>query len=186
MANELQQQTPNMICVGVIAGAHGVRGAVRFKIFTQDPLAILAYKELKNISGTTRFEVINASVHKGDTIIASFANIKDRNQAEALKSTKLYIDREKLPTLNDEEFYHADLVGLAVKIFESPLTGEVRAVHNFGAGDLLEIGCKGHDIVVPLTKEVVPEINLKQGYLLIKPEGAIADDDFAKLGVRDD
>ncbi|MBX6369503.1 MAG: ribosome maturation factor RimM [Rhodospirillales bacterium] len=157
------------VLVGVIVGAHGVRGAVRIKPFTAEPAAIAAYGPLEDETGTRRFEIRLVGEGKG-VVIATLKGIGDRNAAEALKGLRLYVARAALPPPGEEEFYHADLIGLAAVRRDGTLLGRVCAVHDFGAGDSLELAlADGGTLLVPFTKAVVPEIDVAGGKLVVEP-----------------
>lgn len=157
------------VLVGVIVGAHGVRGAVRIKSFTADPAAIAAYGPLEDESGTRRLEIRLVGEGKG-VVIATLKGIEDRNAAEALKGLRLYVPRAALPPPGEEEFYHADLIGLAAVRRDGTPLGRVCAVHDFGAGDSLELAlADGGTLLVPFTKEAVPEIDIAGGKLVVEP-----------------
>src|SRR6478736_2765084 len=126
------------ICVARIGAAHGVRGAVKLWTFTEDPLAVKAYGPLTTRDGARQFEVTHVREAK-DHLVATFKGVASREDAERLNGIELYIAREKLPETDDDEYYHADLIGLAaVNAANEPL-GRVVAIHNFGAGDISEI-----------------------------------------------
>ena len=171
------------VCLGVIAGAHGVRGLVRIKSFTEVPLDITAYGPLGDEAGTRHFEVTAKSEAKG-MVLAAVAGVTDRDAAEALKGTRLYVERAALPAPEDEEeFYHADLIGLVAEDRAGQRIGRVIAVQNFGAGDLLEIECPdGTELLLPFTKAVVPEIDLVGGRLLVAPPDEVSAEDSGEGG----
>ena len=125
------------VCIAQIGAAHGVRGEVRLKSFTADPLGVTQYGPLETEDGR-RLEIEAARPTK-DMLVARLKGVTDRNGAEALKNQRLYVPRERLPAPADDEFYYADLIGLAATTADGTLFGIVKAVHNFGAGDLLEI-----------------------------------------------
>jgi 16S rRNA processing protein RimM len=155
--------------VGVIVGAHGVRGAVRVKPFTAEPAAVAAYGPVEDETGTRRFELRLVGEGKG-VVIATVKGVEDRNAAEALKGLRLYVARAALPPAEAEEFYHADLIGLDAVTLAGERLGKVRAVHDFGAGDSLEIAVEaGGTLLVPFTKRAVPEIDLAGGRLVVDP-----------------
>jgi 16S rRNA processing protein RimM len=155
--------------VGVIVGAHGVRGAVRVKPFTAEPASVAAYGPVEDETGMRRFELRLVGEGKG-VVIATLKGVEDRDAAEALKGLRLYVARAALPATEAEEFYHADLIGLeAVTRAGTPL-GRVRAVHDYGAGDSLELDLPaGGTLFVPFTKEAVPEVDLAGGRLVVDP-----------------
>jgi 16S rRNA processing protein RimM len=152
---------PNRVLLGRIAGAHGIRGEVLVRTFTQAPESIGAYGPLSDGSGTRTFTIESVRVTaKG--VVARLKGVADRNAAEALKGIELYIARERLPAATEGEFYHADLIGLAAVDGEGRHVGEIVAVHNFGAGDLIEVRLAGSakTELVPFTDEAVPEVDL--------------------------
>jgi 16S rRNA processing protein RimM len=162
------------VLVGVIAAAHGVRGFVRIKSFTADPKSIASYGELSDEKGLRHFRLTLQGRAK-EGVIARIEGVADRDAAEALKGTKLYLAREALPDIEaDDEFYHADLVGLRVEARDGRMLGRVKAVLNFGAGDVLEIEGpglegKGQGLLLPFTKRVVPVVDLPGGKLVAEP-----------------
>ena len=148
------------ILLGRIADAHGIRGEVLIKTFTERPEDIAAYGPLDDGGGRTfKIEGVRAS-SKG--VVARIEGIGDRSAAEALKGAALYVDRERLPAPEEGEFYHADLIGLAAVDPEGRPLGEIVGVHDYGAGDLLELrlGGSGKTEFVIFTEAVVPEIDL--------------------------
>ncbi len=165
------------ICVGAIAGAFGVRGEVRLKSFTADPEAIATYGPLQSEDGSQSFTVALIGQTKGG-FTARLSEIATKEQADALRGLRLYVDRNKLPGLPDDEFYHADLIGL--EVFDtggSPL-GTVQSVLNHGASDLLEIKGAGlaDTVLLPFTREAVPTVDLSSGRIIADPpEGVFPD-----------
>lgn len=164
------------VCVGVVAGPHGVRGAVRIKSFTARPEDVAAYGPLGDESGTQHFDVQLIGAAKG-VVIGRFSGVDDRNQAEALRGLHLYLPRAALPPPEDEEYYHVDLIGLAAMLADGTELGRVHAIHDFGAGDSLEIERNGAaPLVVPFTRAVVPVVEIGAGRLVIDlPEGLLDD-----------
>ncbi len=166
---------PRQVCVGVVTGAHGVRGAVRIKSFTAEPEGIADYGPLHDEAGERRFEVRLIGAAKG-VLLAHFAGIEDRNAAEALRGMRLYLPRESLPPTDEDEYYHADLIGLAAVLEDGSMLGRVRAVHDFGAGDTLEVERdQGQPVVVPFTRAVVPVVDIAAGRLVIDPPRGLLD-----------
>ncbi len=157
------------VVLGVITGAHGIRGEVKLKSFTEDPQAIAGYGPLDTPSGAVLEITALKPVKNG--FIARIKGIGDRNQAEALKGTELRIDRDRLPAPGAEEFYHADLIGLLAETAQGDSYGKVIAVHDFGAGDLLEIQLAGTSTteLVPFTRDTVPKIDIAAGTLVVVP-----------------
>src|SRR6266436_1631872 len=164
------------ICVARIGAAHGVRGAVRLWAFTEDPLAVTRYGPLTTKDGTRQFEVTHAREAK-DHLVATLKGIATREDAERLNGLELYIAREKLPDTDDGEYYHADLIGLAaVNAANEPL-GRVIAIHNFGAGDIIEIAPpRGTTMLLPFTNAVVPTVDLANGRVVIEMPDEIEGD----------
>ena len=167
---------PEKVCLGTIVGVHGVQGTVRIKSFTADPADIAAYGAVSDESGGRRFEVKVLGQARG-TVLARLSGIADRNAAEALRGLRLYVPRAALPEANEDEFYHADLIGLPVETREGAPLGSVRAVHNFGAGDILELrDGNGREILLPFSDAAVPEIDLANGRIVaVPPEGLLED-----------
>lgn len=162
----------NPIQMAVIGAAHGIKGEVRVKTFTGDPLALGDYGPLYASDGRA-FEV--ADIRPANTVVVvRFKGVKDRNAAEALAGTALFVDRSALPgEEDDDEFYHADLIGLAVKDDTGAILGTVNAVHNFGADDILEVALAGRKtVLVPFSRAAVPEISVKGGFVRIDPVAA--------------
>jgi 16S rRNA processing protein RimM len=157
------------ICVGAVAGAFGVKGEVRLKSFCADPGAIAAYAPLWTEDGARSFSVrITRPIPGG--LAARLGGIATREQAEALRGLRLFADRDRLPALPDDEFYHADLIGLAVLDTGGALLGRVRAVHNHGAGDILEIQAPGgRAILLPFTRAIIPTVDLGSGRIIADP-----------------
>jgi 16S rRNA processing protein RimM len=146
-----------------------VRGEVRIKAFTENPRAIGRYGPVEDESGTRRFKVTVRGETKG-LVIARLDGVADRNQAEALKGLRLYVPREKLPKPKRGEWYVADLIGLAAVDMGGTPLGRVKSVQNFGAGDVIEIGRDdGTSEFLPFSKQVVPEVDIEGGRVVIDP-----------------
>ncbi|UPJ50034.1 ribosome maturation factor RimM [Bradyrhizobium sp. 200] len=156
------------ICVARIGAAHGVRGAVKLWTFTEDPLAVKHYGPLMTKDGARQFEVTHVREAR-DHLVATLKGIATREDAERLNGLELYIAREKLPETDEDEYYHADLIGLAaVDAANAPL-GRVTAIHNFGAGDIIEIApTHGPTMLLPFTNAVVPTVDLAGGRVVIE------------------
>lgn len=158
------------ICVGAIAGAFGVKGEVRLKSFCAEPEAIAAYAPLYTEDGSRSFAVrITRAIPGG--LAARLSGISTKEEADALRGTSLHADREKLPNLPDDEFYHADLIGLPVFDAGGVQLGTVRAIYNHGAGDILEIFAPGRRtaLLLPFTKAVVPTVDLTARRIVADP-----------------
>jgi len=156
------------VLIAQIGAAHGVRGEVRLKPFTADPLGVAAYGPLESEDGKHRLEIEAVRPAK-DMLVARLKGVTDRNAAEALKNMRLYVARERLPKPADDEFYHADLVGLAAVSAQGEPIGTVKAVHNFGAGDLLEIEpADGATMMLPFNETTVPKIDIAAGQIVVE------------------
>jgi len=169
------------ICVARIGAPHGVRGAVRLWTFTEDPLAVKRYGPLMTKDGARQFEVTHAREAK-DHLVASFRGVTTREEAEKLNGIELYIAREKLPATDDDEYYHADLIGLAAVTSANEPLGRVIAIHNFGAGDIIEIAPpQGVTMLLPFTNAVVPTVDLKGGRVVIELPQEIEGEDVPTI-----
>ena len=162
----------NPIQMAVIGAAHGIKGELRVKTFTGDPLALGDYGPLYARDGRA-FEVID--IRPANTVVVvRFKGVNDRNAAEALAGTELFIERAALPDEGeDDEFYHADLVGLTVKDETGEAIGKVNAVHNFGAGDILEMTVDGRrGVLIPFSQAAVPEVSIAGGFIRVDAAAA--------------
>ena len=158
------------ICVAKIGAAHGIRGDVKLWPMTADPMAFADYGELQSEDGKRTFEIMRAKP-AGNFLIAHLKGVDDRNAAEKLVHTELYISRDALPEIEeDDEFYYADLVGLKAVDRSGVEIGEIAAMHNFGAGDLVELRLSGKrdTMLIPFTAETVPEIDIAGGKVRIE------------------
>jgi 16S rRNA processing protein RimM len=165
------------ICVARIGAAHGVRGAVKLWTFTEDPLAVKRYGPLATKDGSRHFEVATAREAKGH-LVATLKGVATREEAERLNGLELYIAREKLPATDEGEYYHADLIGLAAVTVADESLGRVAAIHNFGAGDIIEIAPPhGPTMLLPFTNAVVPTVDLAGGRVVIALPDEIDGDD---------
>jgi 16S rRNA processing protein RimM len=168
------------ICVARIGAAHGVRGAVKLWTFTEDPLAVKHYGPLTTKDGARKFEVATAREANGH-LVATLKGIVTREEAERLNGIELYIAREKLPATDEDEYYHADLIGLAAVNATGEPIGRVTAIHNFGAGDIIEIAPPhGATLLLPFTNAVVPTVDLAAGRVVIALPDEIDGDDPTK------
>jgi 16S rRNA processing protein RimM len=150
------------IRVARIGAAHGIRGEVKLWSFTQEPAAVADYGPLETQDGARRFEIESLRAAK-DHFVARLAGVETRAAAEALRNLDLYVPRERLPAIAEPDtFYHADLVGLAAVTADDSVLGTVKALHNFGAGDIIEIvpAAGGETLMLPFTAEVVPKVDL--------------------------
>ena len=171
------------ICVARIGAAHGVRGAVKLWTFTEDPLAVTRYGPLMTKDGARQIEVTHAREAK-DHLVATLKGIATREDAERLNGLELYVAREKLPATDEDEYYHADLIGLAAVTPANELLGRVIAIHNFGAGDIIEIApVQGATMLLPFTNAVVPSVDLAGGRVVIELPDEIDGDDPSSAGI---
>lgn len=165
----------DQICVGAFSGSYGVNGEVRLKSFCADPEAIADYTPLLTADGKRSFGITLTRSIKG-ALVAKVDGIANKEDADTLKGIRLFTDRSQLPALPDDEFYHADLIGLTVLDTGGTVLGKVHAVQNHGASDLLEIMVEGSSatILLPFTNEVVPTVDLTAGRIIVDPpEGAL-------------
>lgn len=172
-------QVAGKVCVGVVTGVRGLAGEVRVKSFTADPLDLGAYGPVSDETGGRVFKLRVTGTAK-DQVLVRIDGIADRDAAEALKGVQFYVAREALPEADEDEYYHADLIGLTVERAgaaqnEEPL-GRVKAVHDFGAGDVIEVEAPdGTTVLVPFTRRVVPEVDLAAGRLVVDPPDGVFD-----------
>ena len=160
---------PEMICVGAISGAFGVKGEVRIKSFCADPAAIADYSPLSTEDGKVYDLGITRSVKGGFAAVIS--GVDNKEDADALKSTRLYARRDQLPSLPDDEFYHSDLIGMTAVDTGGETLGKVKSILNHGAGDILEITGAGlkEAVLLPFTLEAVPTVDLATGRIILDP-----------------
>jgi 16S rRNA processing protein RimM len=166
------------ICVAAITGSYGVRGEARVKSFCAEPSALGDYGPLSDDTGTRDFKVTITRPVKGGFAVR-LSGVKTKEEADALKGTRLYAPRDVLPALPDDEFYHADLMGLSVVDTGGADLGQVHAVMNHGAGDLLEVRQKGRSgtVLVPFTQAIVPTVDLAAGRIVVDPPEGLFDED---------
>jgi 16S rRNA processing protein RimM len=165
-----RQQNSKRICVAKIGAAHGIRGDVKLWPMTADPMAFADYGELQSEDGKRAFEIVRAKP-AGNFLIAHFKGVDDRNAAEKLVNIELYVSRDALPAIEgDDEFYYADLIGLKAVDRAGVQIGEIAAVHNFGAGDVVELKLAGKrdTVLIPFTGNTVPEIDIAGGRATIE------------------
>ena len=165
----------NTVLVATIGAAHGLKGEVRVKSYTGDPLALASYKPLFDSDGRTyRIAAIRPSK---TVVIVKFKTVNTRDDAETLSGRDLFVDRSALPeTTGEEEFYHADLIGLDARTANGISIGTIRAVHNFGAGDMLEIAGRGRNVAIPFSRAAVPSVDIAAGHVIVDPDAAGLDD----------
>jgi 16S rRNA processing protein RimM len=161
------------VLLAAVIGAQGLKGEVKAKIFTAAPEALARYGELHTGSGTMLKVTAFRPTKPGEAVIA-FEGVRDRNAAEALKGTELYVERAMLPEAGEDEFYHADLIGLEARDSEGRVLGKVAAIHNFGASDVIELTrADGDSVHLAFTRETVPVLNIEAGYIIV----AVPEDD---------
>lgn len=156
-----------LLLVGRVAGAFGVRGEIRIHAFTDDPSALIRYRDLKGADGGPALTLTTGRPHKG-ALVAQAREVATREDAEALRGLELYVPRDLLPPPDDDEFYLADLIGLAAVSPAGAALGHIKSVQNFGAGDLLEIAPDtGPTWWQPFTLEAVPEVRVADGLVVV-------------------
>ncbi len=165
-----KDSSKELVCVGAVAGSFGVRGEVRLKSFCAEPEDIALYSPLTDETGAERIPVVITRAIKNG-FAARLGGIETKEEADAARGLRLFARREQLPTLPDDEFYHADLIGLEVYDTGGTLLGQVRSVLNHGASDLLEIHGPGlkSTVLLPFTHEAVPTVDLSRGRLVADP-----------------
>lgn len=161
----------NPILLGVVGGAHGIRGEVRIKSFTEDPTDIKAYGPLHDARGN-RYTIKTARVQK-NVVVATIAEVTDRNHAERLNGTELFVDRSVLPEDEEDAFYQADMLGMAVETVAGEAVGTVFAFHDFGAGEVVEIKPPGGPtVMIPFSEAAVPDIDMERRVMVVEPLAA--------------
>ena len=167
----------DMICLGVIVGAHGIKGLVRVKSFTEKEADVVKYGPLCDERGN-QFDIELVGRSKG-VLLAKIEGLTDRTNAEELKGAQLFVHRRMLPAADQNEFYYTDLIGLEVRRRNGDKVGNVLAVHNFGAGDLLDISIEGRkeSALVPFNQKTVPTIDLNAQVIIIEPAPGLLEDD---------
>ncbi|GAA4526725.1 ribosome maturation factor RimM [Chelativorans composti] len=174
--------------LGTVGAPHGIRGEVRVKTFTEDPLALGDYGPLTTEDGLTL--TVRTIRPAKSVVIVQFEEITDRTAAERLNGKGLFVERSALPDdLEEEEFYHADLIGLRAVDETGEEIGRITAVHNFGAGDMLEIRPRGgKSVMVPFTKPAVPTVSITNGMVTVNREmaGLLDKDEDAPAGQDQD
>ena len=164
------------VCIGAIAGPQGVRGGMRIKAFTGKPDDVAAYGPVTDEAGTRHFE-LRITGHSRGMPVVKITGVEDRDAAEALKGTRLYIARSALPDTEENEYYHADLIGLKAEDTDGQPLGAVIAVHEFGAGDILEIEHEGGlTEMLPFTRACVPSVDIEGGRIVLDPPEGVLED----------
>jgi 16S rRNA processing protein RimM len=164
-----RRQASKWVCVASVAAAHGVRGALRLRSFTERPEDVAAYGPVYDQQGRRLFELQVIGRARGGVLVR-IAGIGDRSAAEALRGVELYVARSALPELGSDEFYRADLEGLVVERPDGSRLGTVRSLDNFGAGDVIEVEAEdGRVLALPFDRQTVPMVDLDAGRLVIEP-----------------
>jgi 16S rRNA processing protein RimM len=159
------------ICVAQIGAAHGVRGEVKLRSFTEDPAAFNSYGPLESEDGNRRLEIETLRPAK-DHFVARIAGVADRDSAAKLTNVKLYVPRDRLPPVEDDDtYYHSDLIGLAAVTADGAALGTVKAVLNYGAGDIIEIATADDTtpLMVPFTSAAVPTVDIEAKRIVVVP-----------------
>lgn len=158
-----------LVQLGTIVAPHGIRGAVKVKTFTASPENLVAYGPLFDQSASRRYRARLLSAGKGSAVL-TLEGVTDRNQAEALRGQGLYVPRQALPKPAEDEYYHADLIGLEAQTVGGETLGRVVAIHDHGAGDVVEIaGSRGGSLLFPFSRAVVPLVDIAGGRLVVDP-----------------
>lgn len=158
----------DLVVIAAIAGAHGVKGEARLKPFG-DPGAVCAYGPFLDESGAVVLTPVRARPGPNGLLVASFKERRSREEIQALKSTKLYVPRDALPALEEDEFYYADLIGLPVETLQGEQLGKVKSVQDYGAGDILEVAGLDGTLLIPFTREAVPHVDVKARKVIADP-----------------
>lgn len=172
-------ENSELVCVGAISGAFGVKGEVRIKSFCAEPSAIGDYSPLVTEDGRSFDLKLTRNVSSG---FAADIGLASKEEADAMRSTRLYTERDRLPVLPDDEFYHSDLIGLEVVDTGGAVLGKVKTVLNHGAGDILEVAGPGlkEPVLMAFTKEAVPTVDLTAGRIVVDPPEGLFDTGNAK------
>jgi 16S rRNA processing protein RimM len=163
------------VLLGVVAAPHGVRGLVRIRSFTEDPMAVAKYSPLSDETGKRKYRVEALSAARG-AVLARIEGVADRTAAEALRGLRLYVERERLPATGEREWYEADLVGLSAVGRDGRDWGKVIAFHDFGGGLAMEVSggsASRSSMMLPFTDEVVPEIDIEGGKVVVDPPAGL-------------
>ena len=161
------------VLLAAIIGAQGLKGEVKAKLFTAAPDALPRYGVLHTRDGR-KFKITAFRSTKAGEAVIAFEGVRDRGAAEALKGTELFVDRATLPQPDEDEFYHADLIGLEARDAEGRVLGRVSALHNYGASDVVELSRPdGDHVLLAFSRETVPVLNIAAGYIVV----AVPEDD---------
>ena len=171
--DDATERKSQRITMATIGAAHGVRGEVKLTVFADDPLTLRRYNPFEAPDGRV-FKLLGIKV-VGKAFVARFDGLDDRNEAETLRGTVLSVPRGRLPRPAEDEFYYVDLVGLDARLADGRWIGNVHAVHDFGAGDLLEL-TGPRPAMIPFTREAVPHVAIEDGYVVIDPPDGLLED----------
>ncbi|WP_421995071.1 ribosome maturation factor RimM [Reyranella sp.] len=163
------------VLLGIVAAPHGVRGLVRIRSFTEDPMAIASYGALSDEAGKTRYRVEALSTAKG-AVLARIEGVADRTAAEAIRGLRLYVERGLLPATGEREWYEADLVGLPAVGSDGRDWGKVIAFHDFGGGRTMEVSggtASRQSVMLPFNDEAVPEVDVEGGKVVVDPPAGV-------------
>ena len=167
--------TKGRVLLGVVAAPHGVRGLVRIRSYTEDPMAVARYGLLSDETGRKQYRVEALSAVKG-AVLARIEGVADRTAAEALRGLRLYVERRALPATDEREWYEADIVGLAAVGLDGRDWGKVIAFHDFGAGLTVEISggsASKSSVMLPFTAQAVPEVDVEGGRIVVDPPAGV-------------
>jgi len=175
-AGATSENADNLVLMAEIVGVHGIKGWVKLKIFSADPESLADFAPFYDATRKRTFDLLAVQPH-GNTYLGVIDGVTDRNAAEALRGTKLYLPRENLPDIETEDtFYHVDLIGLAAQWPDGRPMGKVVNVANFGAGDLLEIRpARGASFYVPFTHDIVPDVDMTNKTVTVNPPPGLLD-----------
>jgi 16S rRNA processing protein RimM len=172
------QDPASRILVGRFGAPHGVRGEIRIKSYTADPIALAGYAGLSDQDGARSFHIESARPVKDDIIVARLRGVNDRNAAEALTNTEIYVSRDALPPPDEEEFYIADLIGMRAELADGRPFGVITNVLNFGAGDILDIALEGGGTrLLPFTRACAPHVHVKERRVVVDPPEEVEGDE---------
>jgi 16S rRNA processing protein RimM len=171
-----------LILVGRVAGAFGVKGEVRVTAYTARPDALLAYRDLLRQDGSPGLTLLSGRTQKGD-LVARAREIATKEEADALRGLLLHVPREALPEPDEDEYYLTDLIGMACVTPDGEALGKVKAVQDFGAGDILEIDPgRGQTWYLPFTRECVPDVNIAGGTVTVVRPAEVSDQEGRPQG----
>ena len=170
--------TEKLVLVGKITGAFGVKGELRIAAYTESPLALINFRTLLKENGEPALTLLSGRSFKGG-VIAWAKDVESKTAADKLRGIRLFAPRSALPAVEEDEFYLTDLIGLTVETVDGTVLGKVKAVQNFGAGDILEIGSSPgrKDWYLPFTRDAVPEVDIQGGKLVADPPGEVSEKD---------